>query len=96
MGQFKHQVELKRVIMDDFKIKANEDFFDQVIANLKEGGVYVFPNAGTAYVQKDGFLWTDDVGINAVRTIVSDEYLKAKFKEYPDNRADKVHEPTVT
>ena len=66
--------------MEDYKIEANEQFFDQVLDVLNEGGKWVWKNhPENVFTKQDGQLVGDDLSM--VSLIVSPEFLSKKFKK---------------
>lgn len=65
--------------MEDYKIKANEEFFRQTIGVLREGGVYGWVETGHIYTLRSGKLTGDQKALDQVRKIVSEEFFKKFF-----------------
>jgi hypothetical protein len=66
--------------MEDYKIKANEEFFLSILRIVKDGGTYVFPAANTTYtIEKDTLLGNQDA-LDAVKPLVSEEFFNKHLK----------------
>lgn len=66
--------------MEDYKVKANEEFFEKVNDLLKDGGTYIFPAAEQTYTKKAGIYETTQEGLDAVNPLVSKEFFDTYFK----------------
>lgn len=66
--------------MEDYKIKANEEFFLTVITIVKEGGKYIFPAANTTYIKEGDTLVGDQDALDAVKPLVSEEFFNKHLK----------------
>ena len=66
--------------MDEYKIKANEDFFLQVIALLKDGGAWMWPAEMQLFKKVDGKLCSNQDAYDAVSEIVSEPFLMEHFR----------------
>jgi hypothetical protein len=68
--------------MEDFKIKANEIFFKNVISLLNEKGIWTwkdYPNI--PFIKIDGKLQTTKEGMDLVSKIVSVDFLLDNFSK---------------
>lgn len=66
--------------MEDYQIKANEQFFKKVIQFLKEGGVYAYPDAMETYTKEGDFLVGNASALLKVKGLVSKEFYNKYFK----------------
>lgn len=67
--------------MEEYKIKANERFFEQVIACLKENGVWGWPDQLEFFTKKNGKLVGINRALTKVKGIVSPEFFTQNFEE---------------
>lgn len=74
--------------MEDYKIKANEDFFLKIIDFLNEGGVYFFPDAKKSYTKEGDVLVGEEDALARIKPIVSEEFYNKYFK-IKSNEAEK-------
>jgi hypothetical protein len=65
--------------MEQYKIDANERFFDNLLVVLREGGVWGWPDAGVLFTKKDGRLLGDLAANREAEKIVSKKYFKKNF-----------------
>lgn len=66
--------------MEDYKIKANEEFFSSILRVVKDGGMYVFPAANTTYTVEANTLIGDQDALDAVKPLVSEEFFNKHLK----------------
>lgn len=66
--------------MEAYKIKANEEFFKNMHNLLKNGGVYIFPDAKQVYIKENDVYKTSQDGMDAVSPLVSKEFFDKYFK----------------
>lgn len=66
--------------MEQFKLKANEEFFDMVIRSLKDGGCWGWPDEMEFFTKKNGKLCGSKKALYKVMHIVSNEYFNEKFE----------------
>lgn len=67
--------------MENYKIEANEAFFEKVMLFLKEGGTYCYPAVGCIYTKIGGFLTGNKEAMDNIKPIVSEKFFNAYFKE---------------
>lgn len=65
--------------MEAYQIKANEEFFNNVLGVLREGGKWIYPAAGKVFTKSGGKLTGDPAALDNVKEIVSEEYFKKYF-----------------
>lgn len=66
--------------LPEYQIKANEQFFTQMIEVLREDGKWIWKDKPhLVFTKKDGKLRASDEGYQAVAEIVSDEFVKQHF-----------------
>jgi hypothetical protein len=65
--------------MEPHMIEANEQFFDNLLVVLREGGVWGWPAAGVLFTKKDGRLLGDLAANREAEKIVSKKYFKKNF-----------------
>jgi len=66
--------------MEDYKIKANEDFFEFINDMLKTGGTYIFPAADQVYIKTKDKFEASQEALDAVNPLVSKEFFDKYFK----------------
>ena len=67
--------------MEDYKIEANEKFFDNILSMLMEGGVWAWKDKpGLIFVKRNGKLETSKKGMSEIQEIVSTNFLLDNFK----------------
>ena len=66
--------------MENYKIKANEEFFENINNLLKDGGTYIFPAAEQIYTKENNTYKTSQEGLDAVNPLVSKEFFDKYFK----------------
>ena len=66
--------------MEAYKIKANEEFFNNLIFVLREGGEWRWPDARLIFTKTGGKLTGDPGALQEVRKIVSEKYFKENFE----------------
>jgi hypothetical protein len=62
------------------QMRANENWFTNVLNTLQEGGRYAFPDAMEIYVKRGNKLICTKGGFDAVVGLVRKEYLEKNFK----------------
>lgn len=65
--------------MEEYKIKANEQFFINTINTLREGGMWVWKDFGFIFYKENNKLVGDVRGVIEVKGIVSEEFFKKHF-----------------
>jgi hypothetical protein len=65
--------------MEQYKIEANEQFFDNLLVVLREGGFWIWREAGVLFIKKDGRLLGDLAANREAEKIVSKKYFKKNF-----------------
>jgi hypothetical protein len=65
--------------MEQYKIDANERFFDDILVVLREGGFWIWREAGVLFIKKDGRLLGDLAANREAEKIVSKKYFKKNF-----------------
>lgn len=71
--------------MDQHQIDANEQFFDNVLRILLEGGKWGWISEGEALTKKGDQLLGSPAALNKVERIVSEKYFKKHFAIYETN-----------
>jgi|LakMenE01Jun11ns_1017448.scaffolds.fasta_scaffold8530971_1 hypothetical protein len=66
--------------MEDYKIKANEQFFSNILNVLTEGGKYMFPKAMQTYTKENNKLVGNVIALSHIKDIVSDKFYNENFK----------------
>jgi hypothetical protein len=66
--------------MEDYKIKANEQFFSNILNVLTEGGKYMFPKAMQIYTKENNKLVGNAIALSHIKDIVSDKFYNENFK----------------
>lgn len=66
-------------MLPDYQIKANEEFFNQTIRFLKEGGVWGWIAEQEVFTMYNGVLHGTDVALKKVSKIVSQQYFETHF-----------------
>ncbi len=61
------------------KIKANENYFSNVINILGEKGVFLFKDAGVVYQKQNGKLTGTREELDKVKNLVSPEFFDQNF-----------------
>lgn len=65
--------------METYMIRANEKFFDNLIAVLHDGGKWGWPDTGSIFTKTGGKLTGDQAGLDQVKKIVSQKYFEKNF-----------------
>lgn len=68
--------------MEKEKLKANENFFDNVHSMLNEGGVYIWIDEKEPFKREGDYLICSKKGYEKVKAIVSPSYVDYRFKEF--------------
>lgn len=55
--------------MEDWQKEKNQEFFEMIIRNTKDGGTYVYPSAHQIYTIKSGKIVGTATGIEAIKEI---------------------------
>lgn len=66
--------------MEDYKIKANEDFFKSINDMLKIGGTYTFPAFNKVYIKTEDKFEASQEALDVISPIVSKEFFDKYFK----------------
>jgi hypothetical protein len=66
--------------MEDYKIKANEQFFSNILNVLTEGGKYMFPKAMQIYTKENNKLVGSTESMVHIKDIVSDKFFNNHFE----------------
>lgn len=66
--------------MEDFKIKANEEFFTNVLNLLVEGGSYGFPKTMQTYKKENNKLVGNATALSHIKDLVSIKFYNENFK----------------
>jgi len=66
--------------MEQYKIKANEDFFEFINGMLKTGGTYTYPAANQVYIKTEDKFEASQEALDAVNPLVSKEFFDKYFK----------------
>lgn len=65
--------------MEAYKIKANEDFFTNIIRVLNEGGVWGWPDAAVMFTKHGDKLVGNKIANREAKKIVSEEFFNKHF-----------------
>ena len=66
--------------MENYKIKANEEFVLSILKLLKDEGTYIFPAANTIYKKEKDTLVGNQDALDAVKPLVSEEFFNKYLK----------------
>lgn len=66
--------------MNQSQIKANEQYFTNVINTLAEGGVFGWKDMGEALIKRENKLQCSQRVLDKAKEIVSKEYLEKHFE----------------
>lgn len=66
--------------MEEYKIKTNELFFNNLIRSLREGGIWVWKDFGYIFTKRNNKLVGDTNSLKEIKEIVSYEYYKKNFE----------------
>lgn len=66
--------------MEQYKIKANEDFFEFINSILKTGGTYIFPAADQVYIKTEDKFEASQEALDAINPLVSKQFFDKYFK----------------
>lgn len=66
--------------MEDYKIKANEHFFENINGLLKIGGTYTFPAVDQVYIKTEDKFEASQEALDEISPLVSKEFFDKYFK----------------
>jgi hypothetical protein len=66
--------------MEQYKIEANEDFFEFINGMLKTGGTYIFPAADQVYIKTEDKFEASQEALDEISPLVSKEFFDKYFK----------------
>lgn len=61
------------------QIAQNESFFKSVLNSVKEGGIFIYPDAGAVFKKVAGKLTGTQDELTKVKDLVTPEFLKNHF-----------------
>lgn len=70
---------IKLRIMEKYQIKANEEFFLNMLRVLHEGGTYIWKDQIEIYTKKGDRFVANKNALDKVKQIVSDEFFTKHF-----------------
>lgn len=76
---YQQNQKVKPFFMEEYQIKANEEFCDRIIQTMKENGVWGWPDEQVCFVIRNGKIWGDEEALEKISRIVSKEYFNKKF-----------------
>lgn len=65
--------------MEQYKLDANEKFFDRVITMLNEGGTWAWPDELEIFTKQGDKLLSNQGALDKVKDIVRQSYFEKRF-----------------